>query len=83
MGCDFYQSLDAILTERRKGNPIMGVGENCIIRKAILDKNVKIGAGTKIINEKKLENFKGKDYCIKDGIVIVHKNSTIAPGTVI
>ena len=37
----------------------------------------------KIINEKKLQTFKGENYSIKDGIVIVHKNSSIAPGTVI
>ena len=83
MGCDFYQSLDDILKDRKKGNPIMGVGKNCVIKKAILDKNVKIGDNSKIINEKKLENFKSENYCIKDGIVIVHKNATIAPGTVI
>lgn len=83
MGCDFYQSLGDILAAKKKGKPIMGVGENCVIKKAILDKNVKIGNNVKIINEKKIENLKNENYCIKDGIVIVHKNSTIAPGTVI
>jgi len=83
MGCDYYQSLDDILSNRSKGNPVMGVGKNCIIKKSILDKNVKIGDNVKILNEKKLENFEGENYSIKDGIVIVHKNSTIAPGTVI
>lgn len=83
MGCDFYQSLDDIISDRKKGRPIMGVGKNCVIKKAILDKNVKIGDNVKIINEKKAETFSGKNYCIKDGIVIVHKNATIQPGTVI
>jgi len=83
MGNDFYQSLDEILSDREKKKPIMGVGKNCLIRKAILDKNVKIGDGTRIVNEKKLETFKGENYSIKDGIVIIHKNATIAPGTVI
>ena len=83
MGCDYYQSLDDILSTRSKGSPIMGVGKNCIIKRSILDKNVKIGDNVKILNEKKLENFEGENYSIKDGIVIVHKNATIAPGTVI
>ena len=83
MGCDFYESLDDILSQRAKNKPIMGVGKNCVIKKAILDKNVKIGDNVKIINEKKLENLEEKNYSIKDGIVIIHKNSTIAPGTVI
>jgi glucose-1-phosphate adenylyltransferase len=83
MGCDFYESLGDILSGQKAGRPIMGVGKNCVIKKTILDKNVKIGDNVRIINEKNLETFSGKDYCIKDGIVIVHKNSTIAPGTVI
>ena len=83
MGCDFYQSLDEILDARKKGKPIMGIGRNCVIKKAILDKNVRIGDNVKIINEKNLDNFTGKNYSIRDGIVIVHKSSTIAPGTII
>ena len=83
MGNDFYQSLDEIIAARKKDRPIMGVGKNCIIKKAILDKNVKIGDNVKIVNEKKLSNFEDTNYSIKDGIVIVHKNATIAPGTVI
>lgn len=83
MGCDFYQSLDEILRAKKKGSPFVGIGRNCVIRKAILDKNVRIGDNTKITNEKKLMNFEGENYSIKDGIVIIHKNSTIEPNTVI
>ncbi|OGW75884.1 MAG: glucose-1-phosphate adenylyltransferase [Omnitrophica bacterium RBG_13_46_9] len=83
MGCDFYQYQDDILSDSTKGNPIMGVGRNCVIKKAILDKNVRIGNGVKIINDKNVANLEEENYSIKDGIVIVHKNSTIAPGTVI
>ena len=82
MGCDFYQSLDEILAEEKMDKPIMGVGKNCIIKKAILDKNARIGHNVKIINEKK-KDFESENYSIKDGIVIIHKNATIPPGTVI
>lgn len=83
MGNDFYQSLSEILDDRKKGKPIMGIGNNCVIKKAILDKNVKIGDNTKITNAKNIENAEGKNYSIKDGIVIIHKNATIEPGTII
>ncbi|MGB2706440.1 MAG: sugar phosphate nucleotidyltransferase, partial [Candidatus Omnitrophota bacterium] len=83
MGCDFYQSLDEILKDQEAGRPIMGIGKNCVIRKAILDKNVKIGDNTKIANEKKLKNFENKNYSVKDGIIIIHKNATIPPNSVI
>jgi len=83
MGCDFYQSLDEVMEAKKKGAPFIGIGRNCHIKKAILDKNVRIGDNARIVNEKKVENFEGENYSIKDGIVIVHKNATIAPNTVI
>ncbi len=83
MGCDFYQSLGEIIKAQKAGRPIMGIGKNCVIRKAILDKNVKIGDNAKITNVKNIKDFEGKNYSIKDGIIIVHKNATIDPGAVI
>ena len=83
MGSDFYETLDDIRYNQSKGIPLLGVGENCLIRKAIIDKNVRIGDNVKILNQKKLEEFEGKNYCIKDGIVIVEKNAIIPPGTII
>ena len=83
LGNDFYQSLDEILEDQKSGKPIMGIGKNCIITKAILDKNVKMGDNVKITNEKNLKEAEGDNYSIRDGIVIIHKNSTIKSGTVI
>lgn len=83
MGSDFYQSLNEVMEAKVKGEPFIGIGRNCHIRKAILDKNVRIGDNVKIINEKRQENFEGKNYSIKEGIIIVHKNATIPPNTVI
>ena len=39
MGADFYDNKDT----NKKGNISLGVGKNCIIKKAIIDKNVRIG----------------------------------------
>ena len=83
LGCDHYQLLGDILSARKEGKSIMGVGKNCLIKKTIIDKNVTIGDNVRIINEKKMDNFIGNNYCIKDGIVIVHKNAVIPPGTTI
>ena len=83
IGCDFYESLDDILANRKKGRPTMGVGRNCHIRGAILDKNIRIGDNTRIVNEKRISHFEGEGFSIKDGIVIIHKNTVIPPNTVI
>ena len=53
------------------------------IRKAIIDKNARIGDGVRIVNQKGLDSYDGKDFFIRDGIVIIPKNSLISSGTVI
>jgi glucose-1-phosphate adenylyltransferase len=83
MGADFYQSIGDIERDRSQKIPPIGVGRNCVIKKAIIDKSARIGEGSKIINQKKLDSFESNTYSIKDGIVIIPKNTVIAPGTVI
>ena len=83
MGSDFYETLDDIKYNQSREIPLLGVGENCIVKKAIIDKNVRIGDNAKVINQKELKEFEGENYCIKDGIVIIEKNAIIPAGTVI
>jgi glucose-1-phosphate adenylyltransferase len=83
MGCDYYETLDDVESRQAKDMPSLGIGKNCVIKKAIIDKNVAIGDGVKILNQKKLKEFDGENYCIRDGIVVIAKNSIILPGTVI
>ncbi|MFQ5953217.1 MAG: sugar phosphate nucleotidyltransferase, partial [Candidatus Omnitrophota bacterium] len=81
MGCDFYETIDEIEEDTVQGIPHLGVGKNCIIKKAILDKNVRIGDNVKIVNKKGLDNYDGPNYYIRDGIVIISKNTVIPSGT--
>jgi len=83
IGSDFYENLDDMTKNRAKGIPVLGVGERCVIKKAILDKNVRIGNNVKIVNFKRVKNFEGNNYYIRDGIVIVEKNAIIPDGTII
>lgn len=83
LGSDFYENLDDIRRNRESGIPILGVGEKCVIKKAIIDKNVRIGDGVKIINKRRVKDYEGENYFIKDGIVIVEKNAIIPHGKVI
>jgi glucose-1-phosphate adenylyltransferase len=75
MGCDMYEDTS---------HPIpMGIGSRSVIKRAIIDKNARIGRGVKILN---IDNVKERDadcYNIRDGIVIVPKNMVIPNGTVI
>ncbi|MFC1570646.1 glucose-1-phosphate adenylyltransferase [Candidatus Omnitrophota bacterium] len=83
MGSDFYETVGEMEQRSAEGIPPLGVGKNCHIRKAILDKNVKIGDNVKILNAKEVENFDGPNYFIRDGIVIIPKGEVIPSGTVI
>jgi glucose-1-phosphate adenylyltransferase len=61
----------------------LGIGRDCHIRNAILDFNCRIGDGCKLINAAGLEHADGEQYSIREGIIVVHKNGVIPPGTVI
>ena len=83
MGADFYES-DTLQTENRQsGIPNIGIGEKCLVQNAIIDKNARIGDNAVIANTKNLDNHDSDNYYIRDGIVIVPKDATILPDTVI
>jgi glucose-1-phosphate adenylyltransferase len=65
------------------GAPPIGIGEGSLIEKAIIDKNVRIGRGVKIVNEGAVQEAEGDGYVIRDGIVVVPRNTVIPDGTVI
>jgi len=78
MGADYY--------ERDKGGtpegavPI-GIGRDCVIEDAIIDKNARIGDGVVITPHEKDANSEGPGYYIREGIVVIPKNAVIPPGT--
>jgi len=80
MGNDFF---DADLAQRDHTGAPLGIGCNCVIDHAIIDKNARIGDGCVITPQGKPEHFDGPNYFIRDGIVIVPKNTTIPDGTCI
>lgn len=83
MGADSYQTLEIMQADINAGLPRVGVGHNCFIRRAIIDKNARIGSGVRIVNESNRQHHDGDGYFIRDGIVIVPKNGIITDGTVI
>jgi glucose-1-phosphate adenylyltransferase len=85
MGADYYQSLEEMRKDLAADLPRVGIGEQSVIRKAIIDKNARIGSGVRLLNEKGTLNADAEDnsYYIREGIVIVPKNAVIPSGTVI
>ena len=83
MGSDFYETLPEIADAQAKGIPLLGVGDRCYIKNAILDKNVRIGNDVRINGGSQLENQDHSLFTVKDGIVVVKKGAVIPNGFVI
>jgi len=75
MGTDFYES-----PESSRDVP-MGIGEGTIVRRAIVDKNARIGAGCVIQGDPNRADEDHEGWAVRDGIIVVAKNTTIPSGT--
>ncbi len=73
MGNDFYHKDFNI-----------GIGANCQIANAIIDKNAYIGPGCRIgLEPEKLRDGDYQDYSVRNGIVIIPKSGRLSANTVI
>jgi glucose-1-phosphate adenylyltransferase len=85
MGSDYFESIEEIRNNISRGVPHIGIGENCLIRRAIIDKNTRIGKNVQLLNRDGIENKDGENGCyyIREGIIIVPKNAVIHDNTII
>lgn len=83
MGSDFYETSEDIERLNVKHLPKVGIGKKCTLKNVIIDKNVRIGNDVIITNKKKIQHQDSDFYCIRDGIVIIPKNTIVKSGTVI
>ncbi len=75
MGADYFE-----LGQTDPSQPSMGIGKNCVIDRAIIDKNARIGDGVVITPGGKSANLDADNYFIRDGIVVIPKNAIIPAG---
>ena len=85
MGADFYEPFAERQSGLQKGGVPVGIGEGTTIRRAIIDKNARIGRNVQIINKDRVEEAEkeSEGFYIRNGIVVVIKNATIVDNTVI
>jgi glucose-1-phosphate adenylyltransferase len=76
MGGDYFEPA----APEPPGVPPIGVGSNCVIDRAIIDKNARIGDGVVITPEGKAPNLDAENYFIRDGIVVIPKDAVIPAG---
>lgn len=83
MGSDYYETLEEIAENDKKGIPAMGIGERTHISRAILDKNVRVGKDARIQGDPNLPDEETDQYKIVDGIIVIKKGAVIPNGAVI
>ena len=82
MGADFYETEDQLKENAASGRPHMGVGKGCWIKRAIVDKNARIGDGCVLNGEGKTDgSYANGAVVVRDGVLVVPKGATIPPGT--
>jgi glucose-1-phosphate adenylyltransferase len=85
MGADYYQTEQERRNDIARGIPPIGIGENSIIKRAIIDKNARIGANVRIENNANISaaEREREGIWISKGIIIIMKNAIIPDNTVI
>ncbi|MFA5264732.1 MAG: glucose-1-phosphate adenylyltransferase [Opitutaceae bacterium] len=84
MGADFYEMPDVQGANAAQGIPQLGVGRNRFIRRAIIDKNARIGDNCKLSPEGKPDgDYAGGIVIIRDGVLVVPKGQIIPSGTIV
>ena len=80
MGADYYQTTAEVLADKTQGRPAIGLGRNCNIRHAIIDKNARIGDGVTLSPAGKPDGDYAHGVVIRDGILCVCKGAVIPSG---
>ncbi|MFM7449482.1 MAG: glucose-1-phosphate adenylyltransferase [Leptolyngbyaceae cyanobacterium] len=85
MGADYYDSFSERVGDGNPSKTPLGIGKDTIIRRAIIDKNARIGCNVQIVNKDRVEEAEREQlgFYIRSGIVVILKNATISDGTVI
>ncbi|MBL1208734.1 glucose-1-phosphate adenylyltransferase [Geminocystis sp. GBBB08] len=85
MGADYYESYSIRQSKIDEGSVPVGIGANSTVRRAIIDKNARIGKNVIITNKDRIEeaNREKEGFLIRSGIVVVIKNAVIPDNTVI
>jgi glucose-1-phosphate adenylyltransferase len=83
IGADRFETDQERRSNRQRGLPDLGIGENSVIENAIIDKDCRIGRNVHITNSRRLEDAENDLWVIREGIVTIPRGIAIPDGTVI
>jgi len=80
MGADYFEK-EKTLEKEGRGIPALGIGKDCFIKNAIIDKNVHIGDSVYISPDGKADGDQTEHYLVRDGVIVIPKGTVISSGT--
>ncbi|MEJ7610563.1 MAG: glucose-1-phosphate adenylyltransferase [Ferruginibacter sp.] len=83
MGNDFYETIEEIAHDVVRGIPTVGIGDNCLLKNVIIDKDCRIGNNVKITGGAHLPDGDHALLTVKEGIVVLKKEAMIPDGFVL
>ncbi len=83
MGSDIFESAEDRKRNRELGIPDIGIGMNCEIKNAIIDKGARIGHNVKLNPDGKLEGYTKDGIFVRDGVILVTKNTVVPDNTTV
>lgn len=84
MGADWYEQPHDVRSNQAEGIVNLGVGAGAVVERAIVDKNARIGKNVKVLNETGVvDSEEAATHVIRDGVVVVPKQTVLREGAVI
>ena len=79
-GAGYFDRGNAEVASR--GDIPLGIGSDCVIKNAIIDKNVRIGDGVQIDPSGKPDGYEDYGIYVRDGIACITRDAKIENGTI-
>jgi glucose-1-phosphate adenylyltransferase len=79
LGANYFEASQAGSPDQ----PLIGVGDDSVLERVIVDKNCRIGRNVRIVNRARIHQLEREQYVIRDGIVVLPHEAVIPDGTVI
>ena len=81
LGNDFYETPAEVAADATQGVPPLGIGEGTFIEGAIVDKNVRVGKRTRIVNEHGwVDTADCPQFVVRDGVAVIPKDAVVPDG---
>ncbi|MCZ6673394.1 MAG: glucose-1-phosphate adenylyltransferase, partial [Verrucomicrobia bacterium] len=83
VGGDYFETSEEVEDSLKNGIPPIGVGKNCRIKNAIIDKSARIGNNVTLSPDGKADKTEGDGYFVRDDVIVILKGAIIRDNTII